>query len=145
MSLHPFAGSGPLTSAFLDRLIRRISGDCQGLSRTILVNSFRQGIALHLMKGVVSQLHSGLASLQTPAPLPPNTLPLQALPSHPNMPSEPLIDLAGNLLPAALPTLAPGEKTRPVPHTERPAVQHGPVTVSVDPPTPKRRRTLRPR
>ena len=145
VALHPFAGSGPLTSAFLDRLIRRISGDCQGLSRTILVNSFWQGVGLHLMKGVVSQLHSGLASLPAPVSLPLNTLPLQALPTHPHMPDEPLLDLAGNLLPAALPTLAQGEKTRPVPHTERPAVQHGPVTVTVGPPTPKRRRTHRPR
>ena len=143
VALHPFAGTGPLTSAFLDRLIRRVAGDCQGLSRTILVNSFWQGVGLHLMKGVVSQLHSGLASLQTPAPLPTNTLPLQALPVHPNLPEEPLLDLAGNLLPAALPVVPPGEKTRPVPHTDRPALQHGPVTVTVEPPQPKRRRTRR--
>ena len=51
--MHPFAGTGPLTLAFLDRLIRRVAGDCQGLSRTILVNSFWQGVGLHLMKGVV--------------------------------------------------------------------------------------------
>ena len=93
------------------------------------------------MKGVVSQLHPGLGSLQTPAPLPANTLPMQALPRHPQ--DEPLLDLAGNLLPAALPVLPPGEKTRPVPHTDRPALQHGPVTVTLEPPQPKRRRTHR--
>ena len=82
-AMHPFASTGPLTLAFMDRLIRRVAGDCQGLSRTILVNSFWQGVGLHLMKGVVSQLHSGLASLQTPAPLPANTLPMQALPRRP--------------------------------------------------------------
>ena len=49
VAMHPFAGTGPLTLAFLDRLIRRVAGDCQGLSRTILVNSFWQGAGLHLM------------------------------------------------------------------------------------------------
>ena len=40
VAIHPFAGTGPLTLAFLDRLIRRVAGVCQGLSRTIIVNFF---------------------------------------------------------------------------------------------------------
>ena len=129
VAFHPWGGSGPMTKAFLDRLTRRVAGDRTGFSRSLLISSFWQQMGSCLMKSIVHQLQTGVSALEASIPLPTNTLPLVALPRHPHVQEEPLLDLAGNLLPAALPELPVGDRSTPIPLASSPALQHGPLTI----------------
>ena len=127
LAFHSWGGTGPLTKTFLDRLVRRTVGDRTGFSRSVMIASFWQQIGTCLMKHIVNQLQTGISALEPFTPLPGNTLPLIALPRHPRGDSEPLLDLAGNLLPAALPELPLGARSQTLSDTPDAVIQHGPL------------------
>ena len=100
-AFHPWGGQGPMCAAFLEKLARRTAGDVHGKARSNSIASFWNRVSLSVMKGVAEQLSIALHVRNSITGEPPFTAgPVQM---GNNVP--PLVDIFGNLLPEALPSI----------------------------------------